>query len=118
MDFAQADIGLALDSLDTQALEALDFGVVRMSLDGRIDAYNSYESKLSGLSASRVMGKHLFSAVAPCTNNFLVASRYEEATLDEEVPYVFTLRMKPRKVMLRLVKQAGSKWQYMLVRDQ
>lgn len=118
MDFAHADIGPALDTLDDAALDAVGFGVVRMSLDGRIEAYNGYESKLSGLSPSRVIGKHFFSEVAPCTNNFLVASRYEAASLDEQVPYVFTLRMRPRKVMLRLVKRDGSKWQYLLVRDQ
>ncbi len=118
MDFAHADIGPSLDTLDSEALEGLEFGVVRMSLDGRVDAYNGYESKLSGLSPSRVIGKHFFSEVAPCTNNVLVASRYEEGSLDEELPYVFTLRMKPRKVMLRLVKRDGSKWQYLLVRDQ
>lgn len=118
MDFMQPEIVRALDACDEAALDTLEFGVIRMTLDGVIDGYNAYESKLSGLGPSRVLGKNLFSEVAPCTNNYLVATRYEEsASLDETLPYVFTLRMRPRKVELRLLKAATGTHQYLLVRD-
>ncbi len=118
MDFSEMEIGVALDKCDSEALDALEFGVIRMTLDGVIDGYNTYESRLSGLAPSRVLGKHLFSEVAPCTNNYLVAQRYDEApVLDETLPYVFTLRMRPRKVELRLVKSAASTHQYLLVQN-
>jgi len=118
LDFSDVDIGQSLDELTADALDTLEFGVIRMTLDGVIDGYNVYEARLSGLAASRVLTKHLFSQVAPCTNNYLVASRYEEsAELDEVLPYVFTLRMRPRNVELRLLKRRGSERQYLLVRN-
>jgi hypothetical protein len=69
------------------------------------------------MSRDRVLGRHFFSEVAPCTNNYLVATRYEEEpALDEVIPYVFTLRMRPTPVELRLLKQPGAARMYLLVR--
>ena len=118
MDFMQPEIARALDECDGATLDTLEFGVIRMTLDGVIDGYNSYEAQLSGLPASRVLGKNLFLEVAPCTNNCLVAARFEESQiLDETIPYVFTLRMRPRKVELRMVKTQTGSHQYLLVRN-
>lgn len=117
MDFNDEDISQTLGLCDDDTLNALEFGVVAMTLDGVVVRYNAYESRLAGLSPSRVLGKNFFSEVAPCTNNYLVASRFEEcATLDEQLAYVFTLRMRPRNVDLRLIKALGSEHQYILVR--
>ena len=117
MDFSDSDIGDALARSDEAALDTLDFGVIGMTLDGVVVAYNAYESRMAGLSRTRVVGKHFFTEVAPCTNNFLVASRFEEcAVLDEQLPYVFTVRMRPRSVELRLVKARESASQFILVR--
>ncbi len=118
MDFNDPDIGLSLAACDEASLDGLGFGVVRMTLDGVVVGYNAYESQLAGLAPTRVLGKNFFTEVAPCTNNYLVASRFEEcATLDEVLPYVFTLRMRPRNVELRLVKAPGAERQYLLVRN-
>lgn len=118
MQFNDRAIAKFLDECDDTALDRLDFGVVAMHHDGRVARYNSFESRLAGLSAARVLGKHFFTEVAPCTNNYLVASRFEECSeLDEALPYVFTLRMKPRSVELRMIKTATSAHQYLLVRN-
>jgi len=118
MQFTDPGIASLLDAIDDAALDALDFGVIGMTTNGTVERYNAFESRLAGLDAARVVGKHFFTEVAPCTNNYLVASRFEEcASLDELVPYVFTLRMRPRKVELRLVKVPGSPKQYLLVRN-
>jgi photoactive yellow protein len=118
MDFSDPDLAQSLATCDDARLDCLDFGVIRMTLDGVVSSYNALESSLAGLSPSRVLGKNFFTEVAPCTNNYLVASRFEEcATLDERLPYVFTLRMRPRKVELRLLKEAGAQHQYVLVRN-
>ena len=118
MEFTDPSIAALLDTTNDDALDALDFGVIGMTTTGRVARYNAFESRCAGLGAARVLGKHFFTEVAPCTNNYLVASRFEEcASLDELVPYVFTLRMRPRKVELRLVKTAGSDKQYLLVRN-
>jgi photoactive yellow protein len=117
MDFSDSNICETLASADEASLDALDFGVIGMQLDGVVTSYNAYESRMAGLSRTRVIGKHFFTEVAPCTNNFLVASRFEEcAVLDELLPYVFTVRMRPRSVELRLVKARGAASQYVLVR--
>jgi photoactive yellow protein len=108
----------ALLNMDAEALDKLEFGVVGLDSQHITVFYNRHESRLSGLSPERVLGKHFFSEVAPCTNNYLVALRYEEEDeLDECVDYVFTLRMKPRAVELRLLKNGAGKTQYLLVRE-
>jgi photoactive yellow protein len=118
MQFTEATIAPYLEACDDAALDALDFGVIVMDRGGHVTRYNATESRLAGLSAARVVGKHFFTEVAPCTNNYLVASRFEDcAVLDETLPYVFTLRMRPRNVELRLVKTTSSDRQFLLVRN-
>ena len=45
----------------------------------------------------------------------MVAARFEEESLDEQLDYVFTYRMKPTKVRLRLLKSPLAEHQYLLV---
>ncbi len=116
MEFAQADIADRLDSADSRTLDLLSFGVVKMDLDDVVLEYNEAESRLSGLSKSSVVGRDFFTQVAPCTNNYMVAERYHEHDiLDETIEYVFTYRMRPTKVRLRMLKNARRNFQYLLV---
>lgn len=116
--FDMPDLIDALESLDADGLDALEFGVVAMAPDGFVVGYNDAESALSGLAKDRVIGRHFFSAVAPCTNNFMVSHCYEtETDLDRIIDYVFTLRMKPRKVKLRMLKRVGARSMYLAVRE-
>ncbi len=102
-------------SSDAQ-LQDTPFGVVAMDADHRVVIYNRAESTLSGLSPDRVVGRHFFSEVAPCTNNFLVAHRFEtESDLDATIDYVFTLRMKPTPVRLRLLTRPEAARRFLLV---
>src|ERR1700691_1939344 len=87
-------------------LDLLTFGVVAMTPDGKVEHYNLAEAKISGLTPERVVGRHFFTAVAPCTNNFMVAHRFEtEPQIDDMIDYVFTFRLAPMKVRLRLMKR-------------
>ena len=86
-----------------------------MDHKGVVTNYNRFESNLSGLSTERVVGKQFFVQVAPCTNNYMVAARFDEESIDDEIEYVFTYKMKPTKVRLRLLKSPGSDHQYVLV---
>lgn len=98
-------------------LDRLDFGVVRMTHDGRVVAYNTAEANVSGLDPAQVIGQDFFVQVAPCTNNYLIAQRYlDEEELDEALEYVFTYRMLPTPVRLRLIKPPASAYQYLVVR--
>jgi len=105
-----------LDKADDATLDEVHFGVVAMGADGNVVAYNAIESALSGLSPARVIGRNFFNDVAPCANNYMVAQRYlDEISLDETLPYIFTLRMAPRRVRLRLLKSEGGSRRYLLV---
>ena len=79
------------------------------------------ESKFAGLSLEKVLGFSLFTVVAPCMNNFMVAQRFDDAAisggvLDATIDYVLTLRMRPVKVKLRLLASPGDRFRYVLVR--
>jgi photoactive yellow protein len=118
LDWNFSDPGLLewLEAADDAALDTAPFGVVAMTEDGVVTSYNAAESRLSGLPPAKVVGRHFFTAVAPCTNNFMVAHRFEtEPTLDAVVDYVFTFRMLPTKVRLRLLKQRGGLRSYLVV---
>jgi photoactive yellow protein len=104
--------------LDAEGLDRLAFGIVAMAPDGTVTGYNVAESRLSGLSKDRVIGRHFFSSVAPCTDNFMVSHRFAtECPLDATIDYVFTLRMKPRKVKLRLMRQPDAPAMFLAVRE-
>ncbi len=118
--FDSPDLIAALHTADDAALDGLDFGVIGMDSLGLVRRYNRFESAAAGLSQARVIGQPLFTVVAPCMNNYLVAQRFEDAVaeqtpLDETLPYVLTLRMRPVKVRLRLLYQPGLAQRFVLV---
>ncbi|WP_426173677.1 phosphonate transporter [Massilia sp. TWR1-2-2] len=118
--FEQADIVAALATLDSDQLDALDFGVIGFDNDTVVRRYNAFESKAAGLAPPRVLGQPLFTVVAPCMNNFMVAQRFDDAldageALDVTIDYVLTFRMRPVKVALRLIASPGSATRYVLV---
>lgn len=102
-------------------LDRLGFGVIGFDADGLVRRYNALESKAAGLSPERVLARSLFTMVAPCMNNSLVAQRFAQAAeqgeaLDATLDYVLTLRMRPQKVQLRLLATPGQALRYVLVR--
>ena len=119
---AFTDTGL-LDQLTRATdgeLDELEFGVIGFDADGLVRRYNAFESRLAGLSPPRVLGHPLFTMVAPCMNNYMVAQRFDDArgagtSLDVTLDYVFTLRMRPTKVMLRLLSDPSSALRYVTV---
>lgn len=120
LGFDQPDVLEPLQAADEATLDALDFGVIGIDDHTLVRRYNAYESRLAGLSPQRVLGQPLFTAVAPCMNNFMVAQRFEDAAaegsaLDATLDYVFTLRMRPVKVRLRLLARPGAVLRYVLV---
>lgn len=96
--------------------DMLPFGVVGLDGETVVRTYNATEARMSGLDPATVVGVPFFDAVAQCMNNFLVAQRFEdEAELDETIPYVLTLRMRPTKVRLRLLKTPATDLSYILI---
>lgn len=106
----------ALEKLDAQGLDALPFGVIGFTSDAIVTTYNATESRNTGLSPQRVLGKHFFEEVAPCMNNFMVAQRFDDMVeLDDIIPYVLTLRMRPTPVRLRLLKTPICATRFVLI---
>lgn len=105
-----------LEAMSRPDRDALPYGVVGLDAETVVRTYNATEARMAGLDPGTVMGKHFFEVVAQCMNNFLVAQRFEDETeLDETIPYVLTLRMRPTKVRLRLLKTPDAALQYILI---
>jgi photoactive yellow protein len=118
--FATPGLLQQLAAADDALLDQLDFGVIGFDADTIVNVYNATESQAAGLSPQRVLGQPLFTNVAPCMNNFMVAQRFEDAfdagvELDATIDYVLTLRMRPVKVKLRLLAHPDSASRYVLV---
>ena len=118
--FAQPELLPLLTSASPEALDSLDFGLIGFDADGMVRQYNAFESRAAGLSPQRVLGQSLFTHVAPCMNNFMVAQRFEDAAdagtaLDDTIDYVLTLRMRPVKVKLRLLSDPAQSMRYVLI---
>jgi photoactive yellow protein len=120
LEFDHPDMIAELAALADPDLDALDFGVIGFDAESTVRRYNAYESKAAALSPRSVLGHPLFTVVAPCMNNYLIAQRFEDAAagatpLDAAVDYVLTLRMRPVKVRLRLLAAPGAALRYVLV---
>lgn len=120
LSFADPALLEGLEQASDEALNELDFGVIGFDAGGIVRRYNLNEAQFSGVSAPRNIGMPLFTVVAPCMNNFLVAQRFEDAAeagepLDAVLDYVLTLRMRPTKVKLRLLWAPGARLRYVLV---
>ncbi len=120
LSFDDPQLCQLLSTASDADLDALDFGVIGFDAQGVVRRYNRYESVAAGLSPERVKGQPLFTVVAPCMNNFLVAQRFEDAAdgcgaLDATIDYVLTLRMRPVKVKLRLISNPAQPMRYVLV---
>jgi photoactive yellow protein len=106
-----------LETIPLDRIDEIGFGLIVMNRGGEVTGYNAAESKRSGLAAARVLGRNFFVDVGPCTNNYLVAQRFLDCDeLDEQLDYVFTFRMAPTPVRLRMLARAGSPRQYLAVR--
>ncbi len=115
MEFNQPDLASELEDAHADDLNRAPFGVVEFDTQGTILFYNQYEAELAGISSEHALGKNFFTEIAPCINNFMVATRYESAAaanqnLDETIDYVFTYKLKPTKVTLRMLRQNRQQW--------
>jgi photoactive yellow protein len=116
--FVDPDLLDKLEQAELETLEGLPFGLITMNRNAIVLAYNRNEARRSGLAPASVIGQDFFVSVGPCTNNYLVAQRFiDEPDLDATLDYVFTFRMAPTPVRLRLLARAGSERQYLAVTD-
>jgi photoactive yellow protein len=66
-------LGAPIDSLErllalsTDEVDELPYGFIVLDAEGTILLYNRYEAALARMSSERVLGRHFFRDVAPCT---------------------------------------------------
>ncbi len=121
MLFDQEGILELLQGLTDLELDSLDFGVIGFDSGGAVCRYNAYESSHSRVSPDQARGSQLFTELAQCMNNYMVAQQFEAAgaagkSLDVLMDYVFSWRMRPTQVRLRLLYEESSPTRYILVR--
>jgi photoactive yellow protein len=114
--FEAPDLVAQLDAMALPEFDSLPFGLITMNRFATVLSYNSYESTRAGIRSEVVLGENFFESIGLCTNNYLIAQRYlDEPDLDDVLDYVFTLRMAPTPVRLRMMARAGSARQYLAV---
>ena len=115
---AQTSLGdlESISRMSEAQLDELPFGAIRLDRDGKILSYNMSESKLTGRTKERVIGRNFFTEVAPCTNVVAFAGRFREGMAKKDLhaifPYRFDFQMAPRDVTVTLFysRQTDSAW--------
>ncbi|QIP15968.1 photoactive yellow protein [Spirosoma aureum] len=115
LTFSDQDLLESLEQQTHEQVEEAPFGLVRMSREGIVVAYGKLESYITGISKEYALGKYYFTQIAPCANNRMIAAKFAQPALDEELDYILTYVSEPVKVRLRLLKSPTSRYQYFLV---
>lgn len=109
-----------LDRLSPSELDELPLGVIQVDGHGDIHLYNAAESRLSGRCGDRILGRNLFTEIAPCTNIPGFAGRFRDGVaagaLDVSFEFVFAFRMAPVSVGIRMWRAAGPDRYWITVR--
>ena len=106
--------GLAVEDLHSFSREDLDclpVGVIRVSKDGVISAYNRFESERFGYQAVEVLGRNFFTEVAPCTSVREFHGRFMDMVMSgkngrDELDFVFCTDSWSKLVQVVLVWDA------------
>lgn len=111
-----AEVVREVSLLRDQELDRLQLGVICLTRDGLVLAYNETQSRLSQYDSSEAIGRDFFEAVAPCTRNQEFHGRFRSgaprAVLDETFPFTFRFPTGWRSTRVRLVsdKDTGLTW--------
>jgi photoactive yellow protein len=120
MSFVSSTILSKLGSLTREEADQTDFGIVKVDAEGKILLYNKFESELAGVPVEKAEGRNFFTDVAVCTNNRIFFGRFKDGVgkgeLDITFNYVFTYKMKPTNVVIRLYHDKGSKTNWVFVK--
>jgi photoactive yellow protein len=109
-------------TLDEPTADRLPFGFIRMDHEGRIVAYNTRESALSGLSQTRVLGQNFFRTIAPCTcvDEFegtlrkMIASSQAQRT---QIEFLFKFNKQPSTMVdIAMTTDPASGYATLLIR--
>ncbi|MEO1328933.1 MAG: photoactive yellow protein [Pseudomonadota bacterium] len=92
--------------------EALPFGAILLSRQGKILKYNAAEGLIAGRSAGDVMGKDFFNQIAPCAKGKRFHGEFlkfaQTGQVNTMFDYTFEYKMKPVKVRIHMKSNAGG----------
>ena len=118
--FCSPDLAKSIPTMSREALDGLDFGVVKVDGEGNIQVYNKYEQDLGSLTEAEVQGKNFFGEIAVCTNNALFRGVFKEGVaannLNHLFPYTFTYKMSPTPVKVHLYRDQAASTNWILVK--
>jgi photoactive yellow protein len=95
-----------LTSLSAEEFDYLPFGVIRLSSEGVILAYNQAESALSSNKPKEVIGKNFFDQVAPCTKVSRFFGEYlrlKSAQASGRKEFSFVFRFPAGAILTRII---------------
>ena len=107
-----------LDTMPSQQLDELPYGIIKLDEAGTILEYNMTEAAITGRSPADVLGKNFFSDVAPCTKTPAFYGKFEEGLqkqfLNTVFDYLFDYNMVPVRVKVHMIyaktNQIGYVW--------
>lgn len=109
-----------IDSLVREEFDRLPFGAIKLDRYGTILCVNEAEARLTGRTASSLLGRNFFTDIAPCTNVQEFAGRFREGVENGQLhvvfPYLFEFPKGPRRVWVTLFysQDYGSAWVFVL----
>jgi photoactive yellow protein len=110
-----------VSALNDGDADKLPFGFIRLDAEGRIVAYNTKESALSGLPRQGVLGKNFFRTVAPCTcvdefegtlRKLMASSKPERA----QIEFLFKFKDRATMVLITMTTDPAKGYATLLIR--
>lgn len=112
IDFAQPNLGPALDKLSPAEIDTLPFGVIRLSADGVVELYSDTEARLSGFGNRGAVGHAWFDHIAPCMDTDSFRGRMDRearlGTVDFEVGRTGDFQDPARFMRVRVCSARGG----------
>ncbi|MBX9700800.1 MAG: hypothetical protein K2X74_15290 [Acetobacteraceae bacterium] len=110
-----ADLARRIEALPHEALDRLDYGVIRLDPAGRVAFYSATERRQSGFRGEGPVGHDFFTQIAPCMNTPEFRGRIERARaagrLDIEFGHVGDFADRARALVVRVLSAAdGGVW--------
>ncbi len=121
----QHTVNEVLEAADTMASDELDrlpYGMIQLDRTGRVLNYNAVESKLASLRKEDAIGKQFFTEIAPCTKVQEFYGRFKEGviheSLDTSFRFHFAFKQFPRDVTVRLLYSKRTRTVWVLISDE
>ena len=121
MELLSDGMHLWLEQADDETLDSLNFGVIGIDSEGIVHRYNLYESNSALLPPGDAIGRPLFTDIARCMNNSLIAGRISQArekkqVLDTTIDYVLAFKSGTVPVQIRLLHSPDASMDYLLIK--